>query len=470
MSLLNIQDFNEYANSSHFETTVNVNGGEQFYYYSTSADNYYYIVKKTFTTTDSKIAELYAQNAFNSVSFLNNEYEIISKETIIVYDATLEQQITEAFNKQINNYKKAKAKKEADNKSKEQKDYDSGLKEAYNKKAKYGYDYDTDITTYTFKHKELVYPVFASTIAKKLLVYKSPGYSEFYPDEGSSNLSSQEVWNVLSDRISKAKEKSDELKKTIKEKELKKTSSEVKPEEIGKKNIENIPNKNLQKEIKKESEANKKTVKEAKPKLVIKIPKPFAKGYFIIDLSALLGMLLGLLSAFLMGLLMSKIGDILSGLLSSLLNGKSKINASAITNAVNSINMTSLIQEAMDEENILLLNSTINNIDKTKINISSDLTTTIPINSDISYDSASKIDSTGTFSEDIVDVTSDSSNKTNIKPKTNKIFKKNDSKDFYTMNKRGRTDLLESSTVSERLDNNNTNKKVIYNPNYGRYR
>jgi len=448
MSLLNLQDYSDFSNSRPYGFEVNdIINNVTYYYAMHFEDDYYYSVsyEKIYNTTSTQIIgirDTIGEDS-NGTPFINKYKEVK------VTDLNLIQQITDDFNKQIDNYKKAHAKKESDNKGEAQKAYDSGLKKAYNEKTSYGYDYDTDVTTFTFKHGELVYPVFANANVKKLLVYRYPGYDEFYPKEDSPNLSSQDVWNVLSDRISKLKEKTDENMKSLKEKELKKTGADVKPNEISKENIENIPNKNLQSEIKKSNDDNKKVVEDSKPKFVIKIAKPLAKGYFIIDLGAMLKGLLGMLSAFAMGLLMSKLSSILAGLLSSMLNSKNTINTSAVNSAVNSINVPGLIQETLDDENVLKLNTIISQ------NKTNDFNTT------------SMLDSTGTYGNDVVDVkldvTTDSNN-------INKFIKKNNEKEFYSMNKRGRLDLLNSLAANNRLNNNQTNKKLTYNPNYGKYR
>jgi len=146
---------------------------------------------------------------------------------------------------------------------------------------------------------------------------------------------------------------------------------------------------------------------------------------------------------------MSKLSSILAGLLSSMLNSKNTINTSAINSAVNSINVAGLIQETLDDENVLKLNTILSQ------NKTNDFNTT------------SMLDSTGTYGNDVVDikldVTTDSNN-------INKFIKKNNEKEFYSMNKRGRLDLLNSLAANNRLNNNQTNKKLTYNPNYGKYR
>lgn len=124
-----------------------------------------------------------------------------------------------------------------------------------------------------------------------------------------------------------------------------------------------LDKKELQKKIKKESDGNKKIVEKAKPKMVIKIPKPFAKGYFIIDLSNILKMLAGALSSKLLGMLMNKIGKKLERDLSFDLMTKPKINTSDITNAISGLDLASLIEETLLEEEMLLLNSALDNSD-----------------------------------------------------------------------------------------------------------
>ena len=66
------------------------------------------------------------------------------------------------------------------------------------------------------------------------------------------------------------------------------------PDEIKKENVEKLPErKEMKKKIEDDKNKNKQTVEQSKPKFILKIPKPFALGYFIIDIGALLKSLLG---------------------------------------------------------------------------------------------------------------------------------------------------------------------------------
>ena len=204
-----------------------------------------------------------------------------------------------------------------------------------------------------------------------------------------------------------------------------------------------VERKELKKNIKKEDDKNNKAVTKAKSRLIIKIPKPFALGYFIIDLSALLKWLLGaalaLLSALVLGLIMSKIADLMGKLMSDLIGSKGSIDQNDINDGIGSIDIKSVVEEAINEEKLMSLN-----------------------NSNGSLSTTSEIDSTGTYSNDSVVVPSISTNE----PKMNK---KNNNKEAYSFNKRNRKDLLDSTEANNRLNNSGTNKRIIDNPNYGKY-
>lgn len=324
--------------------------------------------------------------------------------------------------------------------------------------------YNESKTQYTFDFDGLKRTIFIDPVKRMVFIFDDT-WKLYQLDKKTPNVPNG-VFTLLKQKIDQHSKKKDEDKKKIKDKELEKLNNDnSKPDDIETKSIEEQPNnpnnKNLKENIKEENDKNKKEVDENKPKLVIKIPKPFAMGYFIIDLSALLAGLIGMLSAFALGLLMSKLADLLKNTLSFEMNSKSKINASKINNALNSINLSNLINEVLDEENIMKLNKTLKQSD-----ITTDLNPS-KTPSEQFFDTRSNMDDTGNYINDDVNITSDLKITTNQKTNTNKL---NQKREIFTMNRRGRMDLLNSSEANERLNNNSTNKKTIYNKNYGRYR
>lgn len=201
-------------------------------------------------------------------------------------------------------------------------------------------------------------------------------------------------------------------------------------------NIENSEkvSKQTKKELKETENTNNKNVQESKPKLVIKIPKPFALGYWIIDLSKLLRNLLEGLAAAVVALILSKIAQLLTNFIQSKIDdgiSANSISQSDIDKALNNMDINSLIKESQNEYN-----------KQQKINLNSSVDT-------------SAISDDGTIT--------DVYNKSNVN-------KKNISnKDRYTINKRNRKDVLESEKVKERNSSNNRNIKLVKNPNYGVY-
>jgi len=172
------------------------------------------------------------------------------------------------------------------------------------------------------------------------------------------------------------------------------------------------------KEISKTTEKNDKSVQESKPKLIIKIPKPFGKGYIIIELSKMLGGLISGLSAGIVATLLSKISTKLTDSINN-----NEITQDDINNELNKMNFNDLINESKLEYN--------NNEINTVIDI-----------------------------DDKIDDKIDKYNKTN---KNKRNIKKK-----YTIDKRNRKDILESEKVKEREMGKNSNK-IVKNPNYGIY-
>lgn len=185
------------------------------------------------------------------------------------------------------------------------------------------------------------------------------------------------------------------------------------------------------KEMEETTNENNEDASEAKAKLIIKIPKPFALGYIIIDLSKLLGNLLKGLAAGIAALVLAKIADALSELLQDKL-ATGGVSDNDINTAFNDTDINGIIAESTAEYNNSL--STTENT-----NITSDM---------LSTDNDNKI----------VDVYSKSN-----------VNKKQANKNKYSMDKRNRKDILESEVVSERNGTSNKNIKTVSNPNYGVY-
>jgi len=116
-------------------------------------------------------------------------------------------------------------------------------------------------------------------------------------------------------------------------------------------NIENSEkvSKETKKEIQEDTNANNEKVSEAKPKLIIKIPKPFALGYWIIDLSKLLGKLLKGILAAVTALLLGLIASLLASLLQKLLDAGKNISQSDIDSELNKMDMEALLNQAQSE-------------------------------------------------------------------------------------------------------------------------
>ena len=201
-------------------------------------------------------------------------------------------------------------------------------------------------------------------------------------------------------------------------------------------NIENSEkvSKETKKEIQEDTNANNEEVSEAKPKLIIKIPKPFALGYWIIDLSKLLGKLLKGILAAVSAILLGLIASLLSNLLQKLLDAGKNISQSDIDNALNGMDMNALLNQAQSE------------YDKQQTDL----------NSEIELTSTNANDPNANKINDLYDKSS--KNKKNVS-----------NKNKYSINKRNRKDILESDIVDERNGSNNRNNKLVKNPNYGVY-
>lgn len=463
MSLLNQQDYTDWKNNSKWEASVN-NLDKNTYYYNIFEDNYYYPKYTEIETTNFNVAQSYGMKPGFRVDPIADKvtgvvtYYIDGDVNTTITDASLIQQITDAFNQEIDAYKKTLP---GYNKEKKQKEWDSKEKAWFNSIAD-GWDYDTYKTDFKFSAKEINKTLFVIPDQRKVGFLDDDGY--FVKVSNNSPGVPDGVWEVLKQRVAEYKTKKNETIKEAKKKEAEKLNKDnSKPDELEKKNIEEQPGENkkeLKDNIKEENDANKKEVEDNKPKLVIKIPKPFAMGYFIIDLSALLKGLLGLLSALALGLLMSKLADLLKAALSPTLNTNTKISASDMNKALNSINLSDVLNEVLDEENILKANTLVSNSGLTNDLMESKTPT------ETFYDTISRVDDSGTFSNSNVDVDLN----TNIPSESKNIMNKNNKKrEIYTMNKRNRKDLLDSPEANDRLNNNNTNKRTVYNKNYGRY-
>lgn len=182
------------------------------------------------------------------------------------------------------------------------------------------------------------------------------------------------------------------------------------------------------KELEKTENTNNENVSEAKPKLIIKIPKPFGLGYIIIDLSKLLGKLVAGLAAAVTSILLAMIANALSDLLQDKLNS-GNVSQSDIDSALNGMNMNDMINKAQSEYN-----------KQQKINLNSSL-----------------------------EVNTGDGTVTDTYSKGNTNRKNISNKKKYTIDKRNRKDVLDSEIVKERDGSNNRSLKLNKNPNYGVY-
>lgn len=235
------------------------------------------------------------------------------------------------------------------------------------------------------------------------------------------------------------------------------------PNQLKKQNIEKIDNESLIKKIDLGKQQAKLVIENAKTNFTIKIPKASARGYFHLDLGNFLKGLTGRLSSFALGLLMSKITSNLSDLLSSNLDEDNSISASKIESNLNSIDLSSLIKETVEEENLMKTNSIIDSV----TTISGTPISAVSGNTnDILYNTSSNLNENGIYIDNSLNIklntNLDSDNITNIKIK-------NKDKEIYSVNQRNREDLLKSSSVEERLNSVQSAQEIIYNPNYGKF-
>jgi hypothetical protein len=199
-------------------------------------------------------------------------------------------------------------------------------------------------------------------------------------------------------------------------------------------NIENSNrlSKSTKKELEETANNNNDIVQDAKPKIIIKIPKPFALGYIIIDLSKLLGNLFKGLAAGVISLVLSKIGDNLFEFLQDKLNN-GNVSQDDINSAIKKLDISGLIIESENEYN-------------EQLNLNSQLDIT-------------GVDANNPNANKVVDIYS----------KGNTDRKNIANKNKYTINKRNRKDVLDSDIVNERNSTKNRNIKFVKNPNYGTY-
>lgn len=199
-------------------------------------------------------------------------------------------------------------------------------------------------------------------------------------------------------------------------------------------NIENSEkvSKSSKSEMKENTKKNNDTIKDSKPKLNIKIPLPFAKGYITIDLSNMLSNLFKGLVAGAVAIALAKIADILSDKLQNKLQNGSNISQNDIKNSLSNSELQNIINQAILEYN--------NNLKK------------------IEEENNRKLE-TSSGDDKVKDVYITS----------NKDKKTISNKNKYTIDKRNRVDVLDSQLVKERKGTNNTNIKIVKNPNYGSY-
>jgi hypothetical protein len=195
-------------------------------------------------------------------------------------------------------------------------------------------------------------------------------------------------------------------------------------------NIENSEkvSKETKKDLKKTEETNNENVQEAKPKLIIKIPKPFALGYWIIDLSKLLGKLLAGILAAVSALLLALIAGLLAALLQKIFDKLGKVSQNDIDKSLNGMDMNSLLNQAQSDYDKSLLSN-----------------------------------------DSMIDINKGDGKVTDLYSKGHTNRKNIANKNKYTINKRNRKDILDSNAVKERDSSNNKNTKFVNNPNYGIY-
>jgi len=195
-------------------------------------------------------------------------------------------------------------------------------------------------------------------------------------------------------------------------------------------NIENSEkvSKETKKDLKKTEETNNENVQESKPKLIIKIPKPFALGYWIIDLSKLLGKLLAGILAAVAALLLALIAGLLAALLQKIFDKLGKVSQNDIDKSLNGMDMNALLNQAQSDYDKSLLSN-----------------------------------------DSMIDINKGDGKVTDLYSKGHTNRKNIANKNKYTINKRNRKDILDSNAVKERDSSNNKNTKFVNNPNYGIY-
>ena len=199
-------------------------------------------------------------------------------------------------------------------------------------------------------------------------------------------------------------------------------------------NIENSDriSKSTKKELTETEKDNNNFVEESKPKIIIKIPKPFGKGYIIIDLSKLLGNLLKGLTTAVISLVLAKIADALFELLQDKLDN-GNVSQDDIESSLKKLDINKLIIDSENEYN-------------QQLNLNSQLDVT-------------GVNANNPNANEVVDIYSKgNTNRKNIA-----------NKNKYTINKRNRKDVLDSDIVNERNSTNNRNIKFVKNLNYGTY-
>lgn len=184
-----------------------------------------------------------------------------------------------------------------------------------------------------------------------------------------------------------------------------------------------------------------KDTSKSQPKLVIKIPLPFALGYITINLGLMLGKLVKGLAAGVVALLLAKIANVLTELLADKLS-KGGVSQKDIDAALSETDVDALLKESMQDYDVLSSNNNLS-----------------PSLSSLSSFDANSFDGTGQGDGTITDEYS----------KANSNKKKRTSQVKYSIDKRNRKDTLDSSIVSDREGSNNKNIKTVKNNNYGVY-
>lgn len=184
--------------------------------------------------------------------------------------------------------------------------------------------------------------------------------------------------------------------------------------------------KDAKRDMEKMTQSNDKDILKAKPKLVIRVPKPFTTDYFEIDLSSIIGGLIAGLSAAATSLLMSKLSDLLYKSMESIINKGAEISMDAIKDALHDMDISSIVKDLQKGETHSGITYTVVTIEQPH--------------------------------DDIEDIYASPVNKVNRTKKSK-----------YTIDNRDRVDILQSSKVAERYTSKNEGSSVVINPNYGAY-